>query len=244
MSYYLKTAIQHKDNLGGIRHWSNPKIGFDGNTIWIKDLDFAQVNSVDVKSIPWCELFEEKNGKLFRYGSRLPSMNAPSCLWTPLDRGLPVQLPAYNNNFFETDQQITITLVPSETEREAFGMMTSLKTLGQYLEKAPDIRMQKLQWMIVDGDKALIAGTPLLPIRGTTYWRCYRFLIPAGFDFETHALAAILDKQLNAFGNKIIVWEPTGGCFSVPVTQWAPLSLSSFRISTSPAQNKTLPVHT
>lgn len=243
MSYYLKTAVQHKDNLGGIRHWSNPKVGFDGNTIWIKDLDYAQINSVDVKSIPYCELFEEKNGKLHRLGSSLPSMNAPSCLWTPMDRGLPVELPTYNNNFFETEQKIEIKLVQSEMEREAFGMLVSLKTLGEYLESAPHVRTQKLQWMIVDDNKALIVGTPLLPLRGTAYWRIQRFLIPTGFDFDVHSLTPVLNNVLNQYGDKIIVWEPTGGCFAVSVSQLAPLSLSSYRITTSPGQYKTLPVY-
>jgi hypothetical protein len=60
LNYFLLLEEDHQLFLGGIRHWNNLKVGFDEQGIWIKDFDYAQIQSTEVKIIPYKKVFYEK----------------------------------------------------------------------------------------------------------------------------------------------------------------------------------------
>jgi hypothetical protein len=236
MSYYLLIDKNNIEDLGALRNWSNARIGFDGNDVWLKDLDFAQINSPEVKSIPYKKIYEEKNGKLYPAGSLLPEGNAPSLLWTPVDRGLPVKLPSFNHNFFGIRKKITMKLVASEKENTAVAILTSLASLKKYVEKAPAVRLQKISWVMI-GPKALLLGTPLLPVPGETYWQREDLLIPAGYDFDLYAMSGALNKKLNPEKNNWVICNRDQSFTLVPKNSLKNLSIGSFRLTLSEIKN-------
>jgi len=75
ITWYLLTDEAHKDDLAGIRQWPDLKAGTDGHEFWVKGFDYAQVHSVELKSIPFATVFYEQQGKLFLQNSRLPHRN-------------------------------------------------------------------------------------------------------------------------------------------------------------------------
>jgi MoxR-vWA-beta-propeller ternary system domain bpX2 len=231
MSYYLLTNAANKDDLGNIRPWNNVKVGIEGNDIWLKDLDYAQIHSLEVKSIPYKTLFYAKEGKLFLLHSQLPDRTIPSLLWTVINRALPIKLPTLNHHFFGITEKIKVNLIPSETEREAMAMMTSISDLQQYIENTAAIRLQQIQWTIVDKENVLLIGKPLLPIKGSTFWQRNTHLIPTGFDFDLHILAEEMQRLLNPQQEGWIVWDKDSSYFLVKKTDLESLSISSFRLS-------------
>lgn len=229
--YYMLIDIRQKEQLAGIRHWDNIKVAFDGCDVWLKDLDLAQVNSTEVRSVPYKTLYYSRNGKLCLINSQLPDRNEPSLLWSAIDRAFPIQLPSFNHNYFGVREKIVVRLIPSATEREAVCMITGVNVLQQYIEYAPAVRSKSLKWTILNNDKVLLYGTPLLPLDGSVYWQNGDHLIPAGAELELPVLRKSLESLLNADGCSFILWNNDGSYSLIDKSDLQQLSLSSFRLS-------------
>src|ERR1035437_2347122 len=93
LTYVLAIEKKHEDFLGQIRHWSNLKIATNEGTLWIKNLTQKQIGSLEIKSIPFAQIYVLNENLLFPLGSNLPSLKLPSLLWTLINRGLPISLP-------------------------------------------------------------------------------------------------------------------------------------------------------
>ena len=229
LTYFLKIDAKEENALGSIRHWPELSIGFEDQCIWIKGLTLGQMEDVLVKSIPNIMRYSSKNGKIFPLNSKLPERNEPSLLWTPIERGLRIQLPTPNNNFFGVEGKIQLKLIPSTEERTVSAMVCTLKELESYLITAPAIRMKKLLWMVLDGDKALVTGKPLLPIGAKVFWNHYEFIIPAGFDFDLSIFAVELNNKINPEKDHWILWNEDSSYIKLPKNHMEQLSLGSFR---------------
>jgi hypothetical protein len=230
ITYYLVMERRHENDLAAIRHWENLKVAFDEDRIWIRDFDFAQIHSVEVKSIPYKELFYGKQEKLFPLNSQLPCGKiSSSLLWTPILRALPVRIPTLNHNYFGTEERLSVQLVPSAIEREPVAMVLSLRELASYVETAPAIRLQPLSWTVVNRSSALIAGTPFLPVNGPVFWRRGVHLLPAGYDLELFHAEEVIARLADPDGDSWIFWNPDNTCIVIPKDAFTPLSVSSFR---------------
>lgn len=63
--YFLVLEKSRKDDLAAIRQWNNLKVAFEGDYLWIKDFNFAQIHSSEVKSMPFKTIYDCKQGKLY-----------------------------------------------------------------------------------------------------------------------------------------------------------------------------------
>ena len=231
VGWYLSVDTAHRHYLGAIRHWGNLKVATEEGLLWVRDFTAVQVDSVEVKSIPYKQLYYAREGRLFLQGSLLPDRPVPSVLWTPIERALPLKLPAFNHNYFGVADRLVTRLAPSGTEKEASCLLTDIQALGHYIETAPAIRLKHLSWVMVGNDQALVLGRPLLPIEGAAYWRKDDFLLPAGFDLELPSLVPVLNHQLNAQGTHWVIWDTRGRYHPLSKDLLRPLSISSFRRS-------------
>lgn len=229
--YFLEIKKEHKDFLGVIRHWDNLKAAFETDTIWIKDFSSEQINSAEILQIPYKVVYELKENLLFERDKLLPSKKLPSgLLWSPVLRVLPVSLPKFNHNYFGIDQKLEICLKASEDIKEAFALLVDYAELKLYIESVPKYRLEPLNWLVID-EKILILGTPLLPVKGSTYWIDNNFLIPTGYNFEWYALTKTLQKKLNPLQENLILWNRDNSYSVIPKETIKPLSISSFRLN-------------
>lgn len=230
INYVLSIEAKHADYLGQIRHWPNIKMANDDGLVWVKDFTRKQLDSIELKSIPYKELFELRDNKLFPMGSALPVKKLPSLLWTPIQRGLAVTLPKFNFNYFGVEGKVTANLVPSERQRQPFALMIDLDMLRQYMEQASAIRLKEHTWVILN-DKALVLGTPLLPLKGETYWQQKGFLIPTGYELDMSFLLDALNDKLDPENSLWVLWQKEGAHIDIDKKNFKPLSLSSFRLT-------------
>ena len=174
---------------------------------------------------------------LFPYGGTVPVKKLPSTLlWTPLEKAMPLEHPAYNHNYFGLSGKLSIRLVASSGhEEEAAALLVALPVLETYIQTAPAVRLEPLSWVIID-DQALVLGRPLLPLPGKSYWRRGNHLLPAGLDFEWSVLSETLDGELNADGDCWLVWDEEGRWLAVMKEACRPLSISSFRLTIGSSQ--------
>lgn len=229
----LKIARKHQELLETIRHWHDLKVAFDGDLIWIKDFTTEQFSSATVLQIPYTTLFEEKNNLLFLKGSLLPQQKMPlGLLWSPILRAFPIELPPLNHNFFGINEKVSLQIVRSEIEAEAFVLVTSLQKASYYILNAPEIRLQNLKWIVVE-DEVVLFGTPLLPIEGKTYWKNNDALFPSGFHFEFPILGETIQEKVNPAGDYWVFWQADSSYFKVFKDDVKPLSISSFRLTFS-----------
>lgn len=231
IDYFLAIDDVDKEHLAAIRHWSNVKVATEGTAIWVRNIDFAQLNSLEIKSMPHKKLFYERDGKLFPVNRHLPDRNVPSLLWTPIERAVPVNLPSFNHNFFGINERISIQLILSQVERQAVAMIVGLSVLQHYVESAPAVRLKPMSWAVLNNDKAFLVGTPLLPINGPVFWNRGDALIPAGYDFEFYALSELITRQLSPENDSWVVWNTDATYFLVGKDDLQPLSRGSLRAS-------------
>ena len=229
LTFYLSLPPEDKDYLGAVRHWTNVKIGFDEEAVWLKDLSPVQVDSIEIKSLPHKHIFYAQDAQLFLKGSLLPHGALPSLLWTPIDRGLPVQLPSFNHNYFGLNNKAEITLCGSDEEREPYGLMTNLKDLQRYAQTAPAVRLRGLQWAVTGEENAMIVGAPLLPLQGEAFCRSGDFLFPAGYGLSLPRLRETLQEALSPEGDSWIVWNKKGTYWKIHKEALSALSIASVR---------------
>jgi hypothetical protein len=229
--YYLAVKKEHIDDLVRIRQWTNLKVGFEEGLLWIKDLDYAQAHSVEVKSLPFKTIYYEKDGKLVLLDHLLSERTTPSVLWTPIDRALAVKLPSLNHNYFGITEKLSVRLVPTGNEMEGIAMIISLTVLKNYIETAPSFRLQHLRWCILHGNSALLIGKPFLPLPGKTYWQRKDFLLPAGVDFDLPLLTNALDELINPDRAYFILWNEDATYSVIAKTSMTSLSRSSFHLT-------------
>lgn len=229
LTYYLVVNEVHRDDLAAIRPWQNLKLAYDQKEIWIKDLSYVQVESAEVKCIPYKTLYYESEGKLYLLNSLLPDRKVPSLLWTPIERALPVKLPSFNHNYFGIEEKVGLRLVPSEAEHEAEVMITPAGRLEAYMSGAAAIRFRQLSWTLLNGKMAFIAGVPMLPLDGEVYWRQGHFIIPAGYEFELDMLCPAMNSLLNPDNTSWIVWHKDNSYALISKDDMQHLSLGSLR---------------
>jgi hypothetical protein len=228
--YYLCLPAEHKDFLGSVRQWKNLKLAFEDKLVWVKGLSYSQVESIEIKTIPFKEVFYASGSKLFPPGSLLPARNIPSVLWTDIERALSIELTSFNHNYFGIEERLDIKILPSEKETPPCGCIASIKILEAYMASAPSVRLKNLTWVLSD-DHAIILGIPLLPLQGEVLWSRNHFLIPAGYDIELFSLVDEVNRMINPDNQFWIVWSKTGSYYKIPRTAFKPLSMSSFRQS-------------
>jgi hypothetical protein len=229
--YYVAVKRAHIDDLAKLRQWNNLKVGFEEDTIWIRDFDYAQIHSITVKSIPFKSVYYEKDNKLILINNFLPDRVLPSLLWTSIDRALTVNLPSLNHNFFNIEEKVSIRLITTDNEAEAVAMITNRQMLKNYISEAPIIRLQKIYWSILDLDEVILLGTPLLPLPGKVFWQRNDFLLPTGIDFDLHLLTTVLNKIINPGNNHFVIWNDDGTYSLLPKENLVQLSRSSFQLS-------------
>lgn len=229
--YLFEISKEHKEFLATIRQWNNVRIAFAETAIWLKDFTEEQMKSPNLLQIPHLIKYKEKQNLLFKNTSLLPSKKMPSALlWSPIQNALPVELPSLNHNFFGIHESIEVTIVPSEIEKEAKAILTTISVLKAYVEQSPEVRLNPLQWVLLE-DKVLIVGTPLLPIKGKVFWQLGNSFLPVGYNFELPILKDVIDNKINQSAANCIVWQSDSTYLSIPKENFKPLSISSLRLT-------------
>jgi hypothetical protein len=229
ISYYLSVAIGEKDNLGTLRNWSNLKVAFDKNKVWVTGFELAQIESVAVKSIPSKNIYYSKNAQLFLQNSLLPDQKEPAFLWTPIERALPLELTNFNNNYFGIEEGVKMKLISTDNEQRAIAMLLELNLLKTFVESAPAIRLDNLTWTLLNKKDALLFGTPLLPIDGEAFWLNEGMLLPVGYQFELDSLVKLVRIKIDPDNEQLIIWNEDSTYFKVNKEAIEKLTISSFR---------------
>lgn len=229
MIFWLELDLKYKSFLGQIRHWNNLKMAIDNQSIWIKDFSQTQLESTELKSIPFAKLYRCQDNLLFHKNSLLPARKMPAFLWTPIDRALPVELENYNHNFFGISEQQLIRLVASEEEKNATVHLVKITVADPFINTAPAVRLKSIRWARVGSQYAVFLGEPLLPLDGSTFWQRGRYIFPVGYELEFTGLEKFIEQKSGSSASDLIWWmDKTNYCI-LDSGLLRPLSISSWR---------------
>lgn len=231
INYYLKISKANENDLASIRAWKNLKVAFEGSDIWVTNFSNSQINSTEVKSIPYKECYYTKNGKLYNLNSILPNGNEPKPLWTPIQRALPISFKSENFNYFGTEEKVKVQIIKSETEKKADAIICDIDQLGKYIPTASNFRLEKIQWVSINHKQAFLIGTPILPLSGKAYWKTGNSFIPVGFKFELSILSKEFELKIDPYGNNYIIWNSDGTYFLIQKAKCDILSIGGYRMT-------------
>ncbi|AXG71796.1 hypothetical protein KORDIASMS9_04054 [Kordia sp. SMS9] len=229
--YWLRLPSKYKEKLAQIRVWKSLRMATDGDDIWVRGIAPSQLNSPEIRSIPFKKIYFQHKNALFLLGGNLPEERLKtSLLWSPIHSALPVETPDYNFNYFGIDAKIDLNIIPSSVERTATAQLISLEVLDKIIPKMPAIRLQPIQWAIIE-NHALLLGSTLLSMPGKIYWQTQNFLIPAGYNFEYPELSTYFNKNINPKNEDLIVLQTDQSYFKIPKENLQKLTISGYRLS-------------
>ncbi len=227
VNWYLQVHQSRADDVIHLRKWPQIGVAFEGEHIWINGLDHAQIESAEVKSIPYKNIFYEQNGKLFAQHSRLPSLSLPGFLWSPILRAFKLELPQTPQHFEGIIAPVAMQLIEGDIEQPAFAQWVDIKVLEKYIQIAPQLRFQHLQWTLINPNAALIKGSPALPLPGETFWRMQDFLLPSGYQLQYPAFYHTIKNKLGEDNNHWFLWQNTHTVSIIPKSNFNGLSKGS-----------------
>lgn len=230
--YFAQIPAQHKDGLATIRHWQNLRVAQDGDVIWIRGLSKEQVQSKELKWIPFLHCYTAKDNLLFRIGHLVPERRLPaSLLWNPIERLMNISISNWNHNYFGIQEQVAVKIVPVEKDAEAFAVWSRIEVAAPYIYTALKIRLDHLAWVLLDG-KALFLGIPVPGVPGVPFWKAGNHLLPVGYDFAFPVLKEVIADKIDQEREHWILWHTDSSYTLIPRASVKPLSISSFRLST------------
>ena len=196
IEFWISVPANHKGAIYELRQWSYLKIAQDQSLIWIRGFNQGDIESSAVLKIPSINRFYLSGTNLVPYGKNLSALVEPNLLWSPIQRGLKISLPKENFNYFGLNQTYQIALTPTDEVKPINAIIVKLKTLANYIDSAPNIRLINLKWTIISDSETLILGTPLLPIKSKDLYQNNSFLIPAGWKLKHDNMIKIHTKAL------------------------------------------------
>lgn len=229
--FWAEIPKADEDFLGSIRDWKNIHIATDGEVIWLKGFTDEQAVSSEIQQLPNFILYELRNGLLFRVNALVPTKKMRTALlWTVIDKALKLTFPISNNNFFGIDERVEVRLKPSEDEQPATALLCSIAEIKEMIITFPKFKLEKLDWIVIN-DEALFLGSPMLSLRGKTFWSKDHHLLPTGFDFEFKNMSSLLQRKYNANQEQFLLWNEDGSVLYLNKKDFRKLSVSSFRLT-------------
>lgn len=196
IEYWVSINKVYLDSVYNLRKYSNIKIAFDSDVIWLRGLTKTNIESLSILKIPSVKRFYSKDVHLIEYGKSLPFMIEPTFLWTPIQRGLKIQIPKENFNYFGINSSFNIMIEPSSFPQKITASIVNMDRLEKYLNSSLNYRTKTITWTILNNNSALLLGTPLIPIPGKDFYQADPFLIPAGKKLKYKTLLNVYRKAL------------------------------------------------
>jgi len=229
--YWLRLPLKYKEKLSQVRVWKTLRMTIDEDDIWVRGILPHQLNSDEIRSIPFKKIYFQHANSLFLLGGNLPEERLKtSLLWSPIDKALPAEMPNYNFNYFGIEEKIEFNIIPSSIERAVKAQLVRLEVLDAIIPTMPAVRLQPIEWTLL-GEKAVLIGTPLLSIPGKTFWQQQQFLVPTGYDFEYPELSSYFSNSINPNSNDYIIVNTDNTYFTLPKDHLKKLTISGYRLS-------------
>ena len=217
-----------------IRHWDQLLIAFAEAHWWIAGVTKEQLGTKAIATLPFQKVYTLAEGLLYPYEKLLPTRKLPRKLeWATLTKGLPLERPKLNHNYFGLFQQLPIHIQPSTKTQVSAAILTKNEHLLKLMQTYAGARMENLTWCLVSSHTCFVMGTPILSLPGQTFWRSGQLFLPTGFDLNQPLLRKAFEQKLKLEEETCYVWPIASAPFLISAATRVPLSRSSVRMTLS-----------
>lgn len=211
--------------------------------LWLRGEAEDEAIAPQLATIPGARRFAVLADKQLRPVGRLvPEGHLPEGPWRPLAAWLQVELPpaapatpvARWASFRSEMEAVPLRLVRTGEVREPALLEVSLSILAEYIETAPQWRIQRWQLALSrDGAArtpyALVRGQPLPPLPGQLWVEAEGICVPAGYAWQPAVNAAVVRQLLGLEPQQLALLDPAGTHEIVMPDHWVCASRSAVR---------------
>ena len=226
----------HLRSLARLRRMPGLTVCQCDDALWLRgDIDDAEI-APQLAAIPGARRFDVLADKQLRpLGRLVPEGHLPKGPWQPFATWLKVELPPLSiASAAPPLEPVRLRLVRSGEIREPALLEVSLETLSDYIETAPQWRIQRWQLALareddVRGRAILVRGLPLPPLPGQVWTEQEGVCAPAGFTWEPAVNPAVVRQLLGLAPQELALVHPAGTHEVVLPDHWVRASRSAVR---------------
>lgn len=202
--------------------------------IWLRGISPEKAQQAEIRLLPSVQTYHmDEKGHLFPLGSLTPSRKLPPLLWEPIQSFVPLDIPD-SAIPGKIEEAFVPEIVPSESEKEASALLTSMKDWLHFAERTSAIRLEKLLFAVSADQQVFIIGNPLPPIPGKAYWRDLDLLLPCGYNWAYPILTYSIQQHLNPEQQRILVFDHQAEWIGIDKQSFKQASRSAVRLSAAP----------
>jgi MoxR-vWA-beta-propeller ternary system protein len=207
------------------------------DVLWLRgDIDEAEI-APQLSTIPGARRFDLLPDMQLRpLGRLVPEGHLPEGPWQPLASWLKVELPPMSVvSSAPPLEPVRLRLVRTGEVRDPALLEVSLETLADYIELAPQWRIQRWQLALARETAAaqnktvLVRGLPLPPLPGQFWTEQEGICVPAGYSWEPTVNAAVVRQLLGLEPQDLALLDPQGTHEVVLPDHWIRTSRSAVR---------------
>lgn len=146
-----------------------------------------------------------ENSQLIPVGKTLPERTLPTLSWLPLHNLLPA-IPLASKDNEEFFGHLSFTLRADTELREPAGLVLDFSTFANWVETAPEPRLNRLTFAVSEEGKVIVLGTPLPPLSGASIYQESQILLPSGLALPPY----ILPEDLSEGSREFLMIEKDG----------------------------------
>lgn len=216
--------------LGAVRHQPDVTVQLDGVGAWVRwpagRLDVVRC----LIPITGAVFYRRTGNDWYRFRSRLPASEGP-----PEADGIPVASVLFPDRIDPLPPPasklptVTLTIVRGGAIRPATALLASILELGTLIDTATTRELGAMQGAI-DGDRVILLGRNLPPVRNAVRFWGDDLLVPLGFRVEPFLPDEIIRAVAGAGNDDRIVFHESG-LEIVPRSAFQPLTRPMLRLA-------------
>lgn len=229
MESVIVLATAHIDQVGHIRAVPGWKAAMHNDEIWLKGPLDNEKNQLLLHSLPMLRSYEvDEQHRLFPTGKLTPVALLKELEWQELPVFLPLTLPVSALPATLGDK-VSVSLQRSINTQPAYAIQTNFDTWKEYVNTAPLVRLQQLEFAVSASQEVIIVGQPLPGLPGKSYWINGKLLIPAGYDFNPPIIGDLLNQRFRSDGQEFILFNEQGEQTAIAVACFKPADRATIR---------------
>lgn len=222
-------AARDRDVLGSVRCQEGLLAAEGADGTWLRGISASGIPP-GIKQLPALHTYVlDEEEQLFPINKLTPVGKLPALSWQPLALFIPVALPV-SMLPGSLPEPYFPRLIASDKVQQPGALLVKLADWKRYVEFAPLVRLNRLQFAVSGNDEALIIGAPLPPLPGKEYWLQEELLIPAGFDFDPPLAGVLALDEVNAGKDSLVLFDETGNWQRISLEYLLPARRSTVRL--------------
>jgi hypothetical protein len=210
------------------------EIGESGETLWLRGETDSDEIPPELAKLPIAELFFlTEEDQLSPPGRATPVARLPEGLeWQSLAsssrlKKSPASLPA------RPAEKATLRLVRSERERESNLLWVTLSTLLEWVERAPEIRMQGLDFACSSAGEVFVKGTirSIPAVSGLRFCEADGVAVPAGLELKPSIAPTVVHQLMGTSAGALLVFDAEAKVTVLEKSNFVALSRAAVRLT-------------